>query len=90
MFAWLFKLWPFNWPGSRAEDAETVPQPEHPLLLIPGICGTQLAVRRKGSNPAEDVASRVWVCIAHAVRFLQALTWTLLNIHARLVVNVLR
>ena len=32
-----------------------------------GICGTQLAVREKGS-PVEDVASRVWVCIAHAVR----------------------
>lgn len=70
MFAWILKnLWPFSWPGgggSRAQDTD-LPEPDHPIVLIPGICGTQLAVRDKGSA-VEDAASRVWVCIAHAVR----------------------
>lgn len=64
MLTWLRKLWPFHWPW-KPED---VPEPTNPILLIPGICGTQLAVRNKGEEQ-KDVASRVWVCIEHAVRF---------------------
>jgi hypothetical protein len=48
---------------------DDLPAPAHPVLLIPGICGTQLAVRDKGAS-FEETANRVWVCIAHAVRSL--------------------
>eukprot|EP00892_Ulva_mutabilis_P012209 jgi/Ulvmu1/9360/UM050_0112.1 len=61
MLNWLRKLWPFHWPW-KPED---VPEPTNPILLIPGICGTQLAVRDK-ADESKDVASRVWVCIEHA------------------------
>lgn len=64
MLTWLRKLWPFPWPW-KPED---VPEPAHPILLIPGICGTQLAVRSK-ADESKDVVSRVWVCIEHAVCF---------------------
>lgn len=68
MFAWIWRnLWPFSWPGSRVQEDAEVDEPEHPLLLIPGICGTQLAIKDKGADH-EDLATRVWVCIAHAVR----------------------
>lgn len=70
MFAWLLKLWhkAVPWWSRAQENEETLPEPDHPLLLLPGICGTQLGVRDKGADSVEDVASRVWVCIANAVR----------------------
>jgi hypothetical protein len=65
MFSWLRKLWPFPWP----RKSEDLPEPTQPILLIPGICGTQLAVRQKDEESSESEGNRVWVCIAHAVRY---------------------
>ena len=67
MFEWLRKLWPFPWPW-KPED---IPEPTNPVLLIPGICGTQLAVRDKssgelGSDKVKE--SLIWVRVEHAVR----------------------
>jgi hypothetical protein len=67
MLSWLRKLWPFPWPF-KPDD---IPEPTHPVLLIPGICGTQLAVREKGLGEEESgKESLVWVRVEHAVRFI--------------------
>lgn len=64
MLAWLKKLWPFPWPW----QPEDVPDPTHPILLIPGICGTQLAVRKKSKDKkSADNGSLVWVRVEEAV-----------------------
>ena len=65
MFGWLKKLWPWPWPW-KPED---IPEPTNPILLIPGICGTQLAVRDKKDGKTEQgKGSLVWVRVEHAVR----------------------
>lgn len=83
MLNWLRKLWPFPWPW-KPED---VPEPTHPILLIPGICGTQLAVRDK-KDETKNVVSRVWVCIEHAV--CQPSLWAAVGFFALLAFNRLQ
>jgi hypothetical protein len=64
MLSWLKAFWPFPWPW-KPED---IPEPTHPVLLVPGICGTQLGVRKKGSNETDmHKGKRVWVRVENAV-----------------------
>jgi hypothetical protein len=64
MLSWLKAFWPFPWPW-KPED---IPEPTHPILLVPGICGTQLGVRKTGSKANEIHEGKlVWVRVEHAV-----------------------